>query len=133
MTQTSTQRYMNEHIGKGARMQTKQRKPNKMAQRKQNGHKGSKACYHTKGKGKHVVRQIESLTRETLTCKASKGEKGKRQANQHHKDLLSQIWLHSNKPPKGYACNQTSKWPKDIQATNPQRENKQETWQGCKK
>ena len=118
---------MHEHIGKDARMQTKQRKPNKMAQSKQNEHKGSKARYHTKGKGKHVVRQIESLTRETLTCKASKGEKGKQQANQHHKDLLSQTWLRPNKPPKRYACNQTSKWPKDQQATNPQRENKQET------
>ena len=52
MTQTSTQRHMHEHIGKDARMQTKQRKPNKVAQSNQSEHKGSKACHHTKGKGK---------------------------------------------------------------------------------
>ena len=54
MTQTSTQRHMHEHINKGAKMQTKQRKPNKMAQSKCSGLKGSKACYQTKEKGKHV-------------------------------------------------------------------------------
>ena len=30
MTQTCTQRHMHEHINKGAKMQTKKRKPNKM-------------------------------------------------------------------------------------------------------
>ena len=54
MTQTSTQRHMHEHINKGAKMQTKQRKPNKMAQSKYSGLKGSKACYQTKEMGKHV-------------------------------------------------------------------------------
>ena len=45
---------MHEHINKGAKMQTKQRKPNKMAQSKYSGLKGSKACYQTKEMGKHV-------------------------------------------------------------------------------
>ena len=35
-------------------MHTKQRKPNKMAQSKYSGLKGSKACYQTKEMGKHV-------------------------------------------------------------------------------
>ena len=35
-------------------MQTKQRKPNKMVKSRYSEFKGSKACYHTKEKGKHV-------------------------------------------------------------------------------
>ena len=59
MTQTSTQRHMHEHINKDA---NKHRKPNEMAQSKQSKHEGSKACYHTKGKGEHVIRHTEGLT-----------------------------------------------------------------------
>ena len=45
---------MHEHVNKYAKMQRKQGKPNKMVQTKQSKHKGSRACYHTKGRAKHV-------------------------------------------------------------------------------
>ena len=43
-------------------MKTKKRKPNKMAQSTRNKHKGSEACYHTKGEVKLVIRHAKGLT-----------------------------------------------------------------------
>ena len=62
MTKTRTQRHIHEHINKCAKMQISKEKTNKIAQSKHRKHKGSKACYHTEGKGKHVIRHIERLT-----------------------------------------------------------------------
>ena len=71
MTQISTQRHMYEDINKDATMQVNV-KAKKMAQNKHSKHKGSKACYHTKRRGKHVIRHIEGVTCEILTCNAKK-------------------------------------------------------------
>ena len=51
MTRTSIQRHMHEHICKDEKNQRKT---------KQDGTK--QACYHTKGKGKHVIRHIQRIT-----------------------------------------------------------------------
>ena len=67
MTQTSTQRHMHKHISKDANKAKKAKDGTKQAQQ---------TSYHTKRKGKHVIRHIKRLTQETLTCKLSKGKKG---------------------------------------------------------
>ena len=82
-----------------------------MAQSKQSEHEGSKACYHTKGKGEHVIRHTEGLTWETLTRKARQMRKkvGGKQAK-HHEDVSSHM-VASKQATKGDICNQTNKWP----------------------
>ena len=90
---------------------SKQRKPNKMAQSKHGGHKGSKACYHTKGKGKHVIRHLERLTWETLTCKAKQKRKNASEKQAKHYEDVFPHMVASKQATKRYGCNQTSKWP----------------------
>ena len=52
---------MHEHINKDAKAANRQRKQSKMAQNKHIKHEGGQACYHTKGKGKHV-KKVQRLT-----------------------------------------------------------------------
>ena len=97
MTQTSTQRHMHEQVSKDAKMQTKQRKPNKMTQSKDSKHKGSQASYHTKGRAKHV--KSTTPTRETLICKAKQKERKASHKQANITKMYSHTWSHPNKPP----------------------------------
>ena len=82
---------MYEDINKDATMQVNV-KAKKMAQNKHSKHKGSKACYHTKRRGKHVIKHIERLTWVTLTCKAKQRRKKARdKLAKHHKDVSSHM------------------------------------------
>ena len=91
-----------------------------------NKHKGSQACYHTKRRARHVIRHIERLTWETLTCKAKQRRERYAVIKPNIMTMYTQTWLHPNKSPKGMGATKQASDPKDQQATNPLRQNKQE-------
>ena len=112
----------------GCKDANKWRKPNKMAQSKHSNHEGSKTCYHTKGKGKHV--KSTTPTRETLICKAKQKERKASHKQANITKMYSHTWSHPNKPPKGMDATKQIVWPQRLTSTNPQRENKQEHGKG---
>ena len=107
---------MNEHIDTDAKMQT-----NKESQTR--WHKASiasKACFHTKQKGKHVIKHIERLTWGTLTCKAKqRRKKGKRQASQTSQRCIFTQGCIQTSQQMGWMQPNNASGPKDQQATNP--------------
>ena len=116
---------MNEHIDTDAKMQT-----NKESQTR--WHKASiasKACFHTKQKGKHVIKHIERLTWVTLTCKAKQRRKKARdKLAKHHKDVSSHM-VASKQANKGDGCNQTKQLAPKTNKRQPTKGKHTRKWQ----
>ena len=77
------------------------------------------ACYHTKGKGKHVIRHIKRLTWETLTCKAKQRRERLVTSVPNITRMYSQAWLHPNKPQKGTDATKEVSGPKRPTSHKP--------------
>ena len=92
---------MHEHIDKDAKMQT-----NKESQtRWYKASIASKACYHIKEKGKHVIKHTKRLTCGTLTCKAKQRRKKARDMLAKHQKDVSSHMVASKQATKGEKCN----------------------------
>ena len=83
-------------------------------------HKASKAAhYHTKGKGKHVIKHLKRLRYETLTWKSKQMRVRQAASKPNIMKIYSYTWLYPNKPSNVTNATKQASGPKDHQTINP--------------